>query len=294
MRERLLRLTACAAAACLCGCVATQKDILDLSAQTDSLTVQMQALRKSLNTMQSNQADLAVKLDQMRADVGVLNETLKDNQQSNSRLAAKMDDMAAVMTSRVASLGETLSIQQKKLVEQREEDRRHAQEERKQEAERKEPEEEALKTEEASVGPTPSQIYQSALVQFNQKKYDLAAQGFTLYLQKYPKGEVADLATYHLGGALYAQKGYQEAAQQYALVLDRFPKSDLTPATRLKYAQCLLELKMHPDEAKRYLQSIPEDFPNSPEAKVAAQTLRKLEAPKAQSPARKASPPKRR
>ncbi|MEK7743032.1 MAG: tetratricopeptide repeat protein, partial [Elusimicrobiota bacterium] len=278
-----MRLAACAAAACLCGCVATQRDILDLSAQTDSLTVQMQALRKSLNTMQSNQADLAVKLDQMRTDVGVLNETLKDNQQSNSRLAAKMDDLASVLTTKVASLGETLSNTQKKLVEQREEDRRLAQEERDRKAAPQEPEEEELKTEEPSAGPTPSQIYQSALVQFNQKKYDLAAQGFSLYLQKYPKGEVADLAAYHLAGALYARKEYEEAARQYAVVLDRFPKSDLTPATRLKYAQCLLELKLHPDEAQRYLQSIPEDFPNSPEAKVAAQMLRKLEVPKAAS-----------
>ena len=164
-----MRLAACAAAALLCGCVATQKDILDLSAQTDSLTVQMQALRKSLNTMQSNQADLAVKLDQMRTDVGVLNETLKDNQASNSRLAAKMDDLASVLTTKVASLGETLSNTQKKLVEQREEDRRLAQEERDRKAAPQEPEEEELKTEEPSAGPTPSQIYQSALVQFNQK-----------------------------------------------------------------------------------------------------------------------------
>lgn len=293
MSKRLLP-AAALAASCLCGCVATQRDILDLSAQTDSVTVQMQALRKSLNTLQANQADLAVKLDQMKADVGVLNETLKDNQQSNSRLAAKMDDLAAVMTSKVASLGETLSIQQKKLVEERAEDRKRAEEDRKKAEEPKDSEEEVLKTEEPSSGPTPSQIYQSALVQFNQKKYDLAAQGFTLYLQKYPKGEVADLAAYHLGGALYAQKDYEGAARQYALVLDRFPKSDLTPATRLKYAQCLLDLKTHLDEAKRYLQSIPEDFPNSPEAKVAAQTLRKLEPAKASSSNRKGSPPKKR
>ncbi|MBI5245375.1 MAG: tetratricopeptide repeat protein [Elusimicrobia bacterium] len=273
-----------AAAFVFSGCIATQKDILDLSAQMDTLTAQIHTLKKSLSTMQSNQADLAVKLDQMHKETSVLNETIKDAQQSNSKLSSKLDDLGAALGAKFSTIGETLTAQQKKLAELHAEEERLSKENqklaeenrRKAEEERKKAEEEARKAAQAT-GPAPSQIYHSAVVQLNQKKYDLAAQGFALYLQKYPKGEVADLATYYLGQALHAQKKREEAARQFALLLDRFPKSDLTPSARLKYAACLIELKSHLEEAQRYLQSIPEDFPASPEAKMAPNLLKELD-----------------
>jgi tol-pal system protein YbgF len=264
----LRRLTILSCSFILCGCVATQKDILDLSAQTDSLTVQIQGLKKSLSAMQANQADLAVKLDSVHEEISVLNESLKDAQQSNSQLSSKLDDIGSALGAKVTAVGETLTAQQKRLAEQ--EEKRAQQEQQKIEETKKQEAEDA-------AGPTPSQLYHSALVQLNQKKYDLAAQGFSVYLQKNPKGEVADLSTYYLGQALYAQKKYEDAARQYALLLDRYPKSDLTPSARLKYASCLMTMKTHLDEAQRYLQSIPEDFPKSPEAKLAAPMLKQLQ-----------------
>ena len=65
-----------ASALAFSGCLATQKDILDLSAQTDTLSAQIQSLKKSLSMMQANQADLGVKLDQLHKETGDLNETL--------------------------------------------------------------------------------------------------------------------------------------------------------------------------------------------------------------------------
>jgi tol-pal system protein YbgF len=281
-----------AAALACSGCLATQKDVLDLSAQTDTLTAQITTLKKSLSSMQSNQADLAVKLDQLHKETSVLNETLKDTQQSNSKLSSKLDDLGAALGAKVSNIGETLTAQQKKLYELREQEEKLTEENRRKEDERRKAEE-AQKAAEAA-GPPPSQLYHTAFVQLNQKKYDLAAQGFAVYLQKFPKGEVADLATYYLGQALHAQKKNEEAARQFALVLDRFPKSDLTPAARLRYATCLIEMKARLDEAKRYLQSIPEDFPSSPEARIAAQTLKELEKPSKAAPSKKAPAPTKR
>ncbi|MBI2362464.1 MAG: tetratricopeptide repeat protein, partial [Elusimicrobia bacterium] len=108
------------------------------------------------------------------------------------------------------------------------------------------------------------------------KQYDPAAQGFELYLEKFPKGETADLAGYYLGQARFAQERWEDAARAFAVVLDRFPKSEVTPGSRLRYAQCLLKMKTHTDEAKRYLESIPADFPKSPEAVKAKELLKTL------------------
>ncbi|MBI4425087.1 MAG: tetratricopeptide repeat protein, partial [Elusimicrobia bacterium] len=138
-------------------------------------------------------------------------------------------------------------------------------------------------------GPTPSQIYHAAQMNLGRKDYDLAAQGFDAYVKQYPRGEMVDLALFYLGESRYGAKLWEDAARQYALVLDRFPKSDITPAARLKYAMSLLNLKEpgYRTEARRYLQSIQDDFPSSPEAASAAKLLAEDEKPAAPSPAPK-------
>ncbi|HBL19207.1 MAG: hypothetical protein A2X36_10190 [Elusimicrobia bacterium GWA2_69_24] len=262
-----------------CGCFATQRDILDLSQQYDSIRIQNNSLKKIMGELQGNQADLNVKLDELHKGLSVLNENLKDNRDDMSRLAAKMDDLGAVIGTKVSSMGKTLDesrslvrATEEKLVKEGEE-RRRAEEALK----KKQAEEEARRQAEAE-GPSPSELYRSARVQLDKKQYDLAVQGFQVYLEKFPKGEVVDMATYYIGQARYLQGRWKDAATQYALVLDRYPKSEVTPSARLRYALCLINMKTHLDEAKRYLESIPQDFPNTPEARKALELNKELGA----------------
>jgi len=264
-------------AALLSGCFATQRDILDLSQQTDSMTLKIHNLNKIMRELQANQADLNVRTEELQRSVSMLNENLKDNHDSMSRLSSKMDDLGAAIGMKVSSLGQTIGKSQAAIDRKLERTDQRLNEEASRrarlEAELKKKKEEESRArseaEAAATGPTPSQIYHSARIQMGKKEYELAAEGFKVYLEKYPKGEVADLATYYLGQARYAQKRWEDAARQFALVLDRFPKSDVTPSARLRYALCLLQMKSHLDEAKRYLQSIPADFPGTAEAQKA-------------------------
>lgn len=286
-------LTLTLAAAVLSGCVATQKDILDLSQQTDSMNLQVHQLKKLMSNLQANQADLNIKLEQVGEDIAILNENLADNRNAMSSLSSKMDDVGAALGTKFSSL-DTSIRENRELLKERE--ARNALEAAEREKQRKEEEarkaeEEAKRQEEESrraQGPSPSQIYHKARVQLSQKKYDMAAEGFKLYIAEYPKGEVADLATYYLGQVRYAEGKWELAARNFALVLDRYPKSDVTPAARLRYALSLMKMKTHLDEAKRYLESIPEDFAHSPEAKKAKEILQSWEEKKKET--KKASP----
>src|SRR5262249_50340839 len=117
--------------------------------------------------------------------------------------------------------------------------------------------------------------------QLAKKQYDLAVQGFQLYLKDNPKGSLADQAFYNVGEALYSQSKYGDAARSYAKVLDGFPSSELTPAARLRYA--LPIMKADPKkkgEAQRYLESIVDDFPGTPEADRAGQYLADIKTAK--------------
>lgn len=260
----------------LTGCVATQRDILNLSQQTDGMTLQVHKLNKIMTNLQSNQADLNIRLEAISSDIAVLNENLSENRNSMSRLSAKLDDLGAALGHKFSNLDSSIK-KTRTLIKQRakeERERAHKKEEKRRADESKRQEEKARKR---AQGPSPSQIYHKARVYLTQKKYGPAAEGFKLYISEFPKGEVADLATYYLGQVRYSEKKWKLAAMNFALVLDRYPKSDVTPAARLRYALSLMKMKSHLDEAKRYLESIPDDFPKTPEAKKAGEILRSWE-----------------
>ncbi|MGB2579883.1 tol-pal system protein YbgF [Elusimicrobium simillimum] len=118
----------------------------------------------------------------------------------------------------------------------------------------------------------PTTIFENAKTNLNEKKYDSAIEGFNLYLTKYPEGELVEEANALIGDAHYGKKEWKEAAVVYATLMQKYPKSKKTAAYRLKYAQSILPLNKK-TEAKKYLQSVSQDFPKSAEAKVAAKEL---------------------
>ena len=274
----------------LTGCVATQRDILDLSQSTDGMTLQIHNLKKVMASLQANQADLNERLGQMSSDMSHLTENLSDNKDSMSKLSSKLDDLGTVLGHKFSNLDTSIK-KNRDLLKEREREEKLEKERIRQEAalrsaeedRKKKEEEEKAKADEQrkSAGPTPSQIYHKARIQLSKKQYPLAEEGFQLYINDFPKGEVVDLATYYLGKVRYAQEKWEPAAQSFALVLDRYPKSDVTPAARLHYALALMKLKIHLEEAERYLESIPEDFPRAPEAQKAKEILKNWEKKKA-------------
>lgn len=280
MKNTTALLVPALAAAWLGGC-ATQRDILDLSQQNDTIQLQVQSIKKVMTQIQSNQADLNARLEEVHKDMTVLNENLKDNREASTRVSAKMDDLGAALGMKVSNLQrgieatqETLkAAEERRRTEAAEAERRAAAEAERQKAEAEAREKAAA---EAVKALKPSDVFQQARAQLEKKQYDSAAQGFELYLEKFPKGETADLAGYYMGQARFAQERWEDAARAFAVVLDRFPKSEVTPGSRLRYAQCLLKMKTHTDEAKRYLESIPADFPKAPEAVKAKELLKTL------------------
>jgi len=121
----------------------------------------------------------------------------------------------------------------------------------------------------------PTTIFENAKENLNAGKYDAALEGFNMYLSKYPTGELAEEANYLTGDAYAGKSAWKEAAVQYAKLLQNYPKSKHTAAYRLKYAKAILPLNKK-SEAKKYLKSIPQDFPRSSEAKAAQRELANL------------------
>ncbi|MBI4057664.1 MAG: hypothetical protein HY399_08975, partial [Elusimicrobia bacterium] len=155
----------------LSGCVATQRDVMDISNQMDNLGNQ-------ISNMEKNQADLALKMDELNQSLSHFSENLRDYQNQSSRMSAKLDDLESTLGRKIDSTGEVIKTQQEEI-------------------KKKQQEIESLVL--------PTKTYQEAYHNLTQKKYDLAVHGFQLYLEKFPKGEWGDKAYYYMGEALSAK-----------------------------------------------------------------------------------------
>ncbi len=237
------------------ACVATQQDVLDLEAQTDALKQQLGGLQQTLTSLQGNQADLSEQVKNLHDDLGVYTETIKENEGQMSDLSSKIDDMRVQIANQVLSIGKALTDQQIKSIEAQKA---------------------ALEKDEKSRAHSPTEIFNSADIRLGLKNYELAAQGFSEYLQKYPSGAFADAALYKLARCYYGLKEWKKAGEHFALFMTRYPKSNLIPSTRLMYARSLIHLGGKKKEAEQYLESVENDFPKTPEAHAAALELKRL------------------
>lgn len=233
----------------LSGCIATQRDILDLESHTEELKEQVADLKKTINSLQANQADLSLQMKQLHENLSTFTEAVKESQGEMSKLSSKLDDMSSTVENKVASIGSALTNQQAKAIEEQKK---------------------ALATQ------SPTELFNTADARLGVKSYALAAKGFEEYVNKFPNGALIDIAHYKLGQAHYGQKKWEDAGRQFATVLEKYPKSTLTASARLMYAMSLIGLRRNMSEAKQYLESVVMDFPQSPEARKASETLKKL------------------
>ncbi|MDD2773616.1 MAG: tetratricopeptide repeat protein [Elusimicrobiales bacterium] len=247
----------------LTGCLATE-------AHVDDLRRQMNALNSSISQMQKNQADINAKMDTLSRDLTSHSENLHDFDRELSKVSAKLDDIQTVFDTRFSDLGKNIKGQLD---------------------ESKKREDAAVRAaDETARALLPSKVYGDAYALLLKKNYERAAQGFSVYLEKFPNGEFVESAYYYMGDAYWSLGGWKDSAVAYATMLQKFPASQFTPAARLRYAQCLLKLGGDKKEAQTYLQSIVRDYPDSQQARLAQDYLRDAVAPAAKAPAKKWQP----
>ena len=137
-------------------------------------------------------------------------------------------------------------------------------------------------------GPQPTDVYQTAYIDFSKGNYPLAIAGFREFLRRFPDAELANNAQYWIGEAYwslargYANQGQadkvngalEQAVQEFRKVIVNYPRGEKVPTALYKEALALLELKQ-PSLAEARLKYLLEHFPQSEEAPLARDRLAK-------------------
>ncbi len=120
--------------------------------------------------------------------------------------------------------------------------------------------------------PPVTQLYQSALSDYNAAKYNLASQEFGDVLKDYPQNDLAGNAQFYQAEIAYRQGDYQNALQGYNALLLQYPGSNKAPAAMLRKGQSLLVLGQR-DAALHELRALIQRYPKTPEAVQARNKL---------------------
>ena len=126
----------------------------------------------------------------------------------------------------------------------------------------------------APVAPPPSasRYFELAENDYRGGRYESAIEGFRDLIQKFPAAPDAGSAQYFIGESLYQLKKYREAIPEYQKVIDNYKSSEWLPDSYFMQGDCY-QLLNQATQARTMFERVRTLFPNSPQAKLAAQRL---------------------
>ncbi len=130
-------------------------------------------------------------------------------------------------------------------------------------------------TEAKEALPDPGTLYMDALNKLRiEKDYLNGLEEFRRFLSLFPKHELADNAQYWIGEIYYGQGDWERAALEFNKVREGYPEGDKLSAALLKLGLCFEKLG-DTESATSLLESVIEKYPDSSEAELAKEHLKK-------------------
>jgi len=123
--------------------------------------------------------------------------------------------------------------------------------------------------------PDADSLYSQGLSYYNGGQWGLSIQAFQDYLKYYKDTDRASNAQFYIGECYYSQGDYNHAIQAYDLCSEKYPTGNKAAAAQLKKGFSLLALDQKA-AGTRELRSLIQRFPESHEADLARQRLKKL------------------
>lgn len=122
---------------------------------------------------------------------------------------------------------------------------------------------------------SPQEVYNIAYSDYLNSNYQMAIDGFTLYLDQFSSSPVADDAAYWIGECYFSQDKFEEAAGQFTELILNFPKGDKIPSAYLKKGISLLELGKK-DEAMSVFKLLISKYPLEDETRIAQEKIKEI------------------
>jgi len=122
---------------------------------------------------------------------------------------------------------------------------------------------------------SPQEVYNIAYSDYLNGNYQLAIDGFALFLEQFSDSPVADDAAYWIGECYFSQSQFEEAASQFTELILNFPEGDKIPSAYLKKGLSLLELDKK-EEALSVFKLLISKYPFEDETRIAQEKIKEI------------------
>jgi tol-pal system protein YbgF len=122
---------------------------------------------------------------------------------------------------------------------------------------------------------SPQEVYNLAYSDYLKGNYQMAIDGFTLYLLQFSDSPVADDAAYWIGECHFSQENFEEAIDQFNELILNYSSGDKIPAAYLKKGISLLELERN-EEALSVFKLLISKYPYEEETRIAQEKIKEI------------------
>jgi tol-pal system protein YbgF len=236
-----------------------QEDIISIKKQLDEI-------HKLMNLIRNEQANLIEEQEKIPAQYQVLLE--------------KFDTLTASLTEIVEDLIEikqsTASLPEMAEETLQDEIKDESGQESTAEQQKTALEESAPKTQ-LDPNLSPQEVYNLARSDYLKGNFQLAIEGFTIYLEHFPESPLADNALYWIGECYFSQENFEEAIKKFNVLILSYPEGDKIPAAHLKKGICLMETGKE-EEALAVFKLLISKFPLEEETRIAQEKIKEIQS----------------
>ncbi len=122
---------------------------------------------------------------------------------------------------------------------------------------------------------SPQEVYNISYSDYLNGNYQMAIDGFTLYLEQFSDSPVADDAAYWIGECYFSQNKFEEATVQFTELILNFPEGDKIPSAYLKKGISFMELGKK-DEALSVFKLLISKYPLEDETRIAQEKIKEI------------------
>jgi tol-pal system protein YbgF len=234
-------------------------DILIIKTQLKKILSQVEHFQKELASLKQNQKDVPIQYQVL----------IEKMEAINMQIAKFSESLLELKSSSLQFMEEKESPK-----EEKETQPPPAEEE-------KDPEEYTEKIKEESQDApqsllSPREVYDTAYSDYLKGSFNLAIEGFQMYLEQFPESPLADNSLFWIGECYFSQKKYKQAINHFNDFIINYPRGDKLPSAYLKKGICLMELGKK-EEASSVFKRLISKFPLEEEARIAREKLKELE-----------------
>lgn len=126
-----------------------------------------------------------------------------------------------------------------------------------------------------AIGMSPQKLWDTAYSDYTSGQWDLAIQGFDMYIKSFPKSDTADNAQVNIGNAYLNDGKPNRAVEAYDRAIRAYPGGDAIPEAYFKKGLAWQNLK-DLDRAREAWEYAVKNFPDSDGGRISKQRLDQL------------------